>query len=832
MASQKIDELQLQIGSDASDAIRQLGNLASALNIAADAASRLGTASGNLQRFANGLDRIANANFNKAVDGLTRLSHLKLDNLKDKTVNIQVAVSGASEVERLKYATQDAAKDVSRQAKTIAESLGQRYNVNTEGIKELTTEVKDLVQALAAKDADSANVIWEKMFNTIAEKGAMSIAQIQGVEKEYQQLLDMISNKKFDPSNIGSGVEHLAGLGFLGNLKKGAAGVDSDWSEMMDESGNALESFDSKVNNTADMLLRLAEIAKQAREALKLQPLSGDALESASWDVQSVMEQVSSKLESSIDKHMRNSATKIPIDLDVDQARFEQQIQNAINKATDSKTYTAKPIKFNIDGQKLRDTVEAAFSRVDIAKLPQFASGFEKVSQAISTMNQANFNDTGITKFTNSLKRLISVDTSKFNSSALESVAKTVADISKIGNISDSLNKFVSAIARLANAGDKAEKTATGMQVLVPRLKEAAVAMKKVGEINPTISQFISSLAHLATAGEKAGQTAMNLKDLTTAVLDFLNALQNAPQINDNLAMTIQGLGNLAIAGKKTGQALNEATGSSGSAPGWKALGVASNTAVSGMKKLLDVSLKLGGRGASALGSFMGKLGLIPSYANGIDRTALSFGNLLRSVLPFFGIRGAFDWLKEAVKTGSSLVEIENVIDTAFGSLKKGYEDISGYVYNWAKGTIDAFGVSELAAKQYAGRLMSMFNSSGFDISEGMRDSAAKMSTDLIERAGDVASFYDITVDEAMTKFQAGLAGQTRPLRALGVNMSVANLQAYALSQGITQSWQSMDQATQMALRYQYILNATQYAQGDFARTSGRVCAPCYRKVA
>lgn len=73
MASQKIDELQLQIGSDASDAIRQLGNLASALNIAADAASRLGTASGNLQRFANGLDRIANANFNKAVDGLTRL---------------------------------------------------------------------------------------------------------------------------------------------------------------------------------------------------------------------------------------------------------------------------------------------------------------------------------------------------------------------------------------------------------------------------------------------------------------------------------------------------------------------------------------------------------------------------------------------------------------------------------------------------------------------------------------------------------------------------------------------------------------------------------------
>ena len=127
---------------------------------------------------------------------------------------------------------------------------------------------------------------------------------------------------------------------------------------------------------------------------------------------------------------------------------------------------------------------------------------------------------------------------------------------------------------------------------------------------------------------------------------------------------------------------------------------------------------------------------------------------------------------------------------------------------------------------------MAMFNSSGFDITEGMRDSAAKMSTDLVERAGDIASFYDISVDEAMTKMQAGLAGMTRPLRSLGINMSVANMQAYALSQGITTSWKEMDQASQMALRYQYMLHATQYASGDFERTQGKMCAPCYREVA
>ena len=365
----------------------------------------------------------------------------------------------------------------------------------------------------------------------------------------------------------------------------------------------------------------------------------------------------------------------------------------------------------------------------------------------------------------------------------------------------------------------------------------------KIGSDASSAIRQLSNLANaLKTAADSASgltNTANAIDNLTGSVArlasgDFDNAVKNLRRLNraldkikdKSVSVNVsvngtQGLGNLTSAGKSTSKALSSITGDSGNSPGWKALQTASNTTASALKKVLSVSLDLGKRGASALGNFMGKMGLIPHHANGVDRAAISFGNLLRAVLPFMSIKGIFNWARDAVGMGSSLVEIENVIDTAFGSLKKGYEDISGYVYNWAKGTIDAFGVSELAAKQYAGRLMSMFNSSGFDITEGMRDSAAKMSTDLVERAGDIASFYDITVDEAMTKMQAALAGMNRPMRSLGVNMSVANLQSFALSQGITQSWQSMDQATQMALRYQYILNATQYAQGDFARTSG-----------
>lgn len=49
--------------------------------------------------------------------------------------------------------------------------------------------------------------------------------------------------------------------------------------------------------------------------------------------------------------------------------------------------------------------------------------------------------------------------------------------------------------------------------------------------------------------------------------------------------------------------------------------------------------------------------------------------------------------------------------------------------------------------------------------------------------------------------------------------MSVANLNAFALEKGMTKAFDKMSQAEQATLRYQYLLEATKDAQGDFART-------------
>lgn len=170
--------------------------------------------------------------------------------------------------------------------------------------------------------------------------------------------------------------------------------------------------------------------------------------------------------------------------------------------------------------------------------------------------------------------------------------------------------------------------------------------------------------------------------------------------------------------------------------------------------------------------------------------------------------KGMVSLSKKSIDLASDLQEVQNVVDVTFGT---GADEIN----DWAIAASGAFGLSELAAKQYVGTMGAMLKSMGLT-GDAMQD----MSTDLVGLAGDFASFYNINSEEAFAKIRAGISGEIEPLRQLGINMSIANLEAYALSQGIEASYQSMSQAEQATLRYNYLMSVSTDAQGDFARTS------------
>ena len=95
-----------------------------------------------------------------------------------------------------------------------------------------------------------------------------------------------------------------------------------------------------------------------------------------------------------------------------------------------------------------------------------------------------------------------------------------------------------------------------------------------------------------------------------------------------------------------------------------------------------------------------------------------------------------------------------------------------------------------------------------------------EMSVDLTKLTADMASFHNLENDEVFRKIMSGMSGMSRPLKDLGINMNVANLEAFAMSQGIQKSYQHMTQAEQAILRYNYLLSVTGDMQGDFSRNS------------
>ncbi|MBR2681593.1 MAG: hypothetical protein IKE23_12775 [Exiguobacterium sp.] len=166
------------------------------------------------------------------------------------------------------------------------------------------------------------------------------------------------------------------------------------------------------------------------------------------------------------------------------------------------------------------------------------------------------------------------------------------------------------------------------------------------------------------------------------------------------------------------------------------------------------------------------------------------------------------DWGKAAIQAASDLQEVQNVVDVTFG-------DSARQIQTWSESAGKQYGLTETQAKRYASTIGAMLKSQGV-----AHEQMLSMSKDLAGLAADMASFYNLDFDTAFEKIRAGISGETMPLKQLGINMSIANLEAFALEQGITKSYAAMSQGEQTLLRYQYLMKATADAQGDFARTS------------
>lgn len=183
------------------------------------------------------------------------------------------------------------------------------------------------------------------------------------------------------------------------------------------------------------------------------------------------------------------------------------------------------------------------------------------------------------------------------------------------------------------------------------------------------------------------------------------------------------------------------------------------------------------------------------------------FSGMGKKIAAGLSIAAFTKFTKDCIEVGSNVTEVQNVVDTAF-------KDLAGSADEWASNAMTNFGLSELSAKKYMGVFGQMSNAMGIT-----GQAALDMAENVTGLTGDVASFYNLSTDEAYTKLKSIWTGETETLKDLGVVMTQTNLDQYALNNGFGKTTAKMTEQEKVMLRFQYVTSALSNATGDFAKT-------------
>jgi hypothetical protein len=219
-----------------------------------------------------------------------------------------------------------------------------------------------------------------------------------------------------------------------------------------------------------------------------------------------------------------------------------------------------------------------------------------------------------------------------------------------------------------------------------------------------------------------------------------------------------------------------------------------------------------GGGGGGAGTSFLGRAG---SIAGGI---AISRAMGLAMQVPGEIAGGMFDAAKKAADLGESLSKV----NVSFGPAAKGIVDKVDQL-------ADRFGVVKKDALEAAANFGLMGMASG-----QTREQAAALGTEFVQMGLDIASFHNISNEEAFAKLRSGLAGEIEPLRTIGILLSEDAVQARALQMGLVGTKAEATHLTQqqkVTARVALIREQMGPAAGDIERTAGST-ANLMRKMA
>lgn len=407
------------------------------------------------------------------------------------------------------------------------------------------------------------------------------------------------------------------------------------------------------------------------------------------------------------------------------------------------------------------------FDKVDTVSLRGVGSAMESLAHSMSGIQSIDVS--GITSTAAAIAKLGGKNATQGTTNLLamkDQLAEFIKGMNSVGTMTFDSTGLLNTANAINKLGSKFSTQATqNLPAMSAQLQNFVRQMNSIGALNfdtTNLANLVTSISKLGSVA--SGRAVENIPLLAENLKNLFTTLSTAPNVSRNIISMTEALANLARTGSSSGRAAQS------------------------LGKSLDIFSK--STSTAKTKSF--------SLASAI-------GKLYATYFVFF--RG-FSKIKDAIDISSDLTEVENVVRQTFGN----YESL---IQDFSKTSIQQYGMSELTAKQVSSRFQAMGTAMGFT-----QGKMADMSLELTKLTGDLASFYNEEQSDVARRLQSVFTGETEPLRRYGLDLSQATLKEYALSKGLDANISSMTQAEKTMLRYQYVIENTANAQGDFARTS------------
>ena len=391
-------------------------------------------------------------------------------------------------------------------------------------------------------------------------------------------------------------------------------------------------------------------------------------------------------------------------------------------------------------------------------------TSLSKVADGISELSSARVDSKNVAAIADAVRQLQGVKISSTVAKNVSAIASATSQMNSSAQVRETVNSV---------------RSLSGLKLsssIANQIRKIAASVAEMNQVSFDATKFHSLYTSLAEL------SALPRSNLGTTV----NALKKLPELAASLDKMDMSSFRAAC------DAINDSLGK---------LPEKFASVASGFRTIKSASKSFGASTASgtkqaesSLDSFISKLRTSASVIRAVATVASTFYKVGQGIA-------------YCVDQSNKYIENINLADTSLGQY-------AATAHEYADAVKAALGINSGEFLKNQGTFMTMAQGMGV-----AANNAYTMSKGLTQLSYDLASFFNITNDEAFEKVRSGLAGEIEPLRALGYDLTTARLQQEAYNMGLNEQVSKMTQAEKAMLRYKAIMSQVSWAHGDLAKT-------------